>query len=212
MKKLLCMFLCFALAGIGSVSKVMAQAQELEQLTLDIEKLAQFKQILSDMKKGYDILDKGYSTIKAISQGSFDLHQGFLTGLLVVSPQLRNYGRIGDIIKCQGLLLSEYKSAYGNFKSSGRFTPEEISYLGTVYKNLFDRSLNNLNELTTILTDSQLRMSDDERLKQIDRIDTEMQDKLSFLRSFNKRLYAADTQRKKQQQDTKKLQQLYGNP
>lgn len=201
-----------AMMSIGPVQKAMAQAQELEQLALDIEKLAQFKQILSDMKKGYDILDKGYSTIKGISQGSFDLHQGFLNGLLAVNPQLRNYSRISDIIQCQGLLLSEYRSAYGRFKSGGHFTPKEIAYLGTVYKNLFDQSLNNLDALTTVITDSRLRMSDDERLKQIDRIDHDMQDKLSFLRSFNRRVNAVDAQRAQETLEHRKLQQLYGRP
>ena len=52
------------------------QAQELEELALDIEKLAQFKQILSDMKKGYTILSGGYNTIKNLSQGNFNLHKG----------------------------------------------------------------------------------------------------------------------------------------
>jgi DNA repair ATPase RecN len=188
-----------------------AQTAELEQLSLNIEKLMQFKQILSDMKKGYDILNNGYSNIKDISEGTFDLHDAFLKGLLNVNPQIRNYSRITNIIKNQGLILSEYKSAFGRFKNGGRFNPDEITYMGSVYKNLFDRSLTDLNDLTTVLTDSRLRMSDDERLKQIDRLDANMQDKLSFLRSFNKRVSAIDGQRSKEQKDNEQLKQLYKN-
>jgi hypothetical protein len=194
---------------IGLSDKAFAQAQDIEQLTLDIEKLAQFKQILSDMKKGYDVISSGYSAISSISQGTFNLHQGFLNGLLIVSPQLRAYSRVAQIINCQKMLLSEYKSAYSNFKSGGRFTPAEISYMGTVYKNLFSQSVNNLSALTMVMTASQLRMSDDERLRQIDGIDKDMQDKLSFLRSFNRRAAAIDAQRARQQQDSQSLEQLY---
>jgi len=207
MKKLLYL-LPLALMGLNP-AKVFGQAQELEQLSLDIEKLAQFKQILSDMKSGYDVLNNGYSTIKNISQGTFNLHDAFLKDLLSVSPVVRNYSRVADIIHCQQLLLSEYKSAYGNFKGGGRFTPDEISYLGTVYKNLFNESLNNLSELATVISDSQLRMSDDERLKQIDHIDADMQNKLAFLRSFNRRVSAIDAQRARDQQDNKNIRQLY---
>jgi hypothetical protein len=208
MKKLI--YVLIIMLCIGLSDKAFAQAQDIEQLTLDIEKLAQFKQILSDMKKGYDVISSGYSTITSISQGTFNLHQGFLNGLLAVSPPLRAYSRVAQIISYQETLLSEYKSAYSNFKSSGRFTPEEISYMGTVYKNLFNQSVNNLSALTMVMTNSQLRMSDDERLRQIDGIDKDMQDKLSFLRSFNSRAAAIDAQRARQQQDSKRLQQLYG--
>jgi len=207
MKKLI--YVLIIMLCIGLSDKAFAQAQDIEQLTLDIEKLAQFKQILSDMKKGYDVISSGYSTISSISQGTFNLHQGFLNGLLAVSPPLKAYSRVAQIISYQELILSEYKSAYSNFKSGGRFTPQEISYMGTVYKNLFNQSVNNLSTLTMVMTASQLRMSDDERLRQIDGIDKDMQDKLSFLRTFNSRAAAIDAQRKRQQQDTKSLQQIY---
>lgn len=82
--------------------------------------------------------------------------------------------------------------------------------MGSVYSNLFNQSVNNLSTLTMVMTDSQLRMSDDERLKQIDGIDRDMQEKLSFLRVFNSRAAAIDAQRTRQQQDAKTKQQLYG--
>lgn len=84
--------------------------------------------------------------------------------------------------------------------------------MGTVYNNLFKQSVNNLSALTMVMTASQLRMSDDERLRQIDGIDKDMQEKLSFLRSFNSRAAAIDAQRARQQQDSKSLQQLYNTP
>jgi hypothetical protein len=208
MKKLMyllpLMFMC-----IGFSTKANAQAQDIEQLTLDIEKLDQFKQILADMEKGYAIINSGYTTISSISKGTFNLHQGFLNGLLAVSPPLRAYSRVAQIISCQEILLSEYKSAFSSFKSGGRFTPEEINYMGTVYQNLFNQSVNNLASLTMVMTNNQLRMSDDERLMQIDRIDKDMQNEVSFLRSFNNRQSALDAQRARQQQDSKSLQQLY---
>ncbi|WP_214072594.1 TerB family tellurite resistance protein [Mucilaginibacter sp. dw_454] len=207
MKKLI--YVLIIMLGLGLSDKAFGQAQDIEQLTLDIEKLAQFKQILADMKKGYDVISSGYSTISGISQGTFNLHQSFLNGLLAISPPLKAYSRVAQIITCQETILSEYKSAYSSFKNGGRFTPTEISYMGTVYKNLFNQSVNNLSALTMVMTSSQLRMSDDERLRQIDGIDKDMQDKLSFLRSFNNRQAALDTQRARQQQDSKSLQQLY---
>jgi len=206
-KKILWMLVICWTTGIQLAS---AQSAELQQLALDIEKLTQFKQILTDMKNGYQVIDYGYGTIKGISKGTFDLHSGFLNGLMLVSPSVRNYSRVAAIISMQTSILSEYKTAFSRFKSGGRFNPAEIDYMGKVYSNLFNRSIYNLGELTMILTDSKLRMSDDERIAGIDRIDRQMQEKLSFLRYFNNQASAVDGQRKAAQTQNSQLQQLYG--
>ena len=87
----------------------MAQTDEIAQLLLNVEKLAQFKQILSDMKKGYEILNGGYNTIKDLSQGNFSLHKTFLDALMEVSPTVKKYKRVADIINYQVILVKEYK-------------------------------------------------------------------------------------------------------
>ena len=174
------------LVGLLLPSKVTAQEQEMQQLILNIEKLAQFRQILKDMKKGYQILNGGYNTVKKISQGNFSLHETFLDALMQVSPTIRNYRRVGDIVNYQVLLVKEYKAAFNRFKNSGNFNPDEIAYLERVYNNLFKQSLRNIDELTSVITANKMRMSDDERLLAIDKIYADMQDKLLFLRSFNK--------------------------
>lgn len=187
-----------------------AQAQELEQLALDIQKLAQMKSILKEMYAGYQILTGGYNTVKSLEQGNFNLHNTFLTGLMTVSPTVKNYVRVADIIAGQATLVSEYKSALHTFQSSGAFTPDELNYLATVYSNLFDASVNDLDELVTILTDGQLRMSDAERLTSIDRIYTDEQDKLTFLRTFNNSTGLLLGQRQKNLQEINTLQSLFG--
>jgi DNA repair ATPase RecN len=112
--------------------KTFSQAQELQQLALDLEKLTQFKQILSDMKKGYEILSGGYNTIKDISQGNFNLHKDFLDGLLAISPAVAKYTKIADIISMQLQLVKEYKSYYSRFKKDSHFTVNEVTYIGNV--------------------------------------------------------------------------------
>jgi len=189
---------------------VSAQKAEIEQLLLNVEKLAQFKQILKDMKKGYDVVFKGYNSIKDISEGNFDLHKRFLDGLMAVNPELSKYRRVTDIIRYQGYLLSEYRAAYRRFVSGGRFSPQEIDYINKVYHNLFDRSIENLDELAMVLTANKLRMSDEERLTAIDRIYTDMEEKLVYLRSFNKRTGALDSKREMEIKELETIRKMYG--
>jgi hypothetical protein len=187
-----------------------SQAQEAQQLLLNAEKLAQLKQILSDMKKGYEVVSKGYTKIKDISKGNFKLHETFLDKMLQVSPTVRNYKRVADIIRQQKQIISEHKAAFQKFKASNLFNDKEIRYLTSVYDGLVDRSLENLNELAMVITASKLRMSDEERIKAIDRIFSDMEDKLVFLRSFNKRTNVLAMQRFKEKREVEVSRRLNG--
>jgi hypothetical protein len=203
-------FLCLLL--MGGLCKVPAQSFELQQLILDVQKLTQMKQILTDMKTGYDIVSKGYSTVRDIAQGNFNLHEVFLDGLWLVSPTVRQYWKIPVIIDYQVSIVKEYQSAFSRFQKSSSFNPDEILYMGAVYNKLLDQSLKNIGDLTTVITANQLRMSDAERLHAIDHIYSDMQDKMLFVRSFTNNTSLLDLQRTKEQNDTRMMQQLYGIP
>lgn len=165
--------------------KADAQSQEIQQLILNIEKLSQFKKILSDMKKGYDLLSGGYKTVKEMSEGNFSLHKTFLDALMQVSPTVKKYKRVGDIVDFQLRLVKESRNGLDRFLKSGSFSGQELRYFEKVYGNLLSQSLRNLDELTMVVTADKLRMSDDERLQAVDDIYFEMQDRLLFLRDFN---------------------------
>ncbi|MBS1666414.1 MAG: TerB family tellurite resistance protein [Bacteroidetes bacterium] len=206
--KTILLFLCLAFSI--SWVKVSAQSAEVQQLLLNVEKLAQLKKILTNMKQGYEIVSKGYNTIKDISKGNFNLHDAFLNALLQVSPTVRKYKRVADIITCESQILKEYRSAFNRFKTSKLFNASEIKYMENVYSNLFNQSLQNLNELTIVITAGRLRMSDDERIAAIDRIYTDITDKLVFLRTFNNEGSVLAVQRGREMVDTKLSQKLNG--
>lgn len=189
--------------------KSRAQIEELTQLALNIEKLGQFKQILSDLKKAYQILYGGYNTIKNLSEGNYNLHETFLNGLLQVSPAVRKYKKIADIISSQVQIVKEYKSAYSRFKANNWFTRDEINYIDKTYSSLFKQSLENLDALANIITANRLRMSDDERLHAIDQIFSDMQEKIGFLRYFNSSTALLGIQRSKEQSEINVMRELY---
>ena len=183
MKKKLIMFVMLLILFNGINN---AQSVEVQQLLLNVEKLSQLKKILDNMYQGYRIVSKGYGVIKDISEGSFNLHQVFLDGLLQVSPAVKKYAKIPEIIRNQTMLVKEYKMALKNFTRTNLFDAEEMKYLKIIYSNLLGKSLQNLSDLAMVLTAGNLRMSEEDRLKAIDKIGEEMGDKLNFLRVFNK--------------------------
>jgi hypothetical protein len=190
--------------------KARAQSFEIQQLLLDCEKLTQLKDIYSNLVKGYDILSEGYQAVKDISEGNFDLHQLFLDELLKASPVVRKYYKIVEIVNCQMQIVSEYGAAYKRFKVDNNFSVDEILYIGKVYDNLVNESLEGLGDLTTVLTDGALRASDDERLRQIDQLDKDMKERLVFLRYFNNNTSILSLQRAKEKNDVNTLSGAYG--
>lgn len=194
--------------SIGTL-RATAQVEELAQLALNIEKLAQFKQILSDLKKAYQILYGGYNTIRNISEGNFTLHQGFLDGLFQISPAVKQYKKTGEIITLQVQLVKEYKNAYARFRHNNWFAKNEIDHIGMVYSRLFKQSVENLDALINVITANKLRMSDDERLSAIDQIFARMQEKTVFLRNFNSSTSVLGIQRSRDQNDVEAMRRLY---
>jgi len=197
--------LFFALSALT----VKAQSFEVQQLLLDWEKLTQLKSILNSMYEGYEDLSKGYTAIKDISEGNFNIHKNFLDGLLQVNPYIKQYKRVASIIQYQ-ILIVKNSAAIKNFEISGLFSEDEVRYIKTVYKNLLKESGKNLDDLLTVVTANELRMSDDERFSAIDRIFNDVQNKLMFLKSFNNSTSVLAAQRKYEAWEVQKDKILFG--
>jgi hypothetical protein len=207
MKKTIVLFsllLCFGWENIS------AQPAEAEQLLLNVEKLAQLKKILSGMKEGFTVVSQGYTTISNISKRNFNLHDAFLNTLLQVSPAVRKYKRVADIIHMQSQIVQEYRTAANRFSGSGLFSGDELNYISSVHSNLLNKSLQNLGELSIVMTAGTLRMSDDERIATIDRVYTGISGQLNFLRGFNNEANVLAIQRNRDLANTKAEQKLNG--
>jgi len=204
MKKILLILLVLA------NSVCFSQSQEVKQLQLNVEKLAQLKALLSSMKKGYEVIHKGTTAIRDIASGNFNLHKEFLDGLLEISPAVRKYKKIADIISYQLAIVKNYTSAFRQFKVEKAFTIDEIAYMGKVYSNLLSASLTNLDELLLVITAGQLRMSDDERMLAIDKIYTPIEDQFNFLQDFNNSAQYLSLQRNSEKAGIELSKKIHG--
>jgi hypothetical protein len=148
--------------------------------------------------------------VKNISEGNFNIHKTFFEGLMEVSPAVKKYKRIADIISYQLRIGKEYKLAYSRFKEEKQFTIEEIDYLGKVYGNLFNESLKSLDELAMVITSGKLRMSDDERLQAIDKIYLSVEEQYTFLKEFTNNTNLLSLQRKAEKTEIEMSRRLYG--
>lgn len=177
-KLLLCCFLSC------SLSSAYCQSSAIQQLLLNVEKLRQFKQILADMKKGYQILSKGYGTVKDLSKGNFHLHEVFLQSLNEVSPEVKKYHRVTAIIQGQVQLLHLIHSSLNSLNKEDLLEGNERHYLQQVFERMLKKSYQNVEDLLQILQPGQLQMNDEERLREIDLLDERMTDQFTFMKRF----------------------------
>jgi len=181
-----------------------------EQLVLDIGKLQELKGILQEMYTAYQLIDKGYTDVKNIVEGNFNLHKVFLDALLAVSPAVQDYSRVEGIISAETQVLTEYKVASRQWMGSGRFSIGELDYINKVYANLLSRSAACVGELMTLLTADELRMSDAERLDGIDRVYRDINAELKRLRMLNGNLAVQEGLREREAGDIGTVQRIYG--
>ncbi len=186
------------------------QLQDIEQLKLDIEKLVQMKTMLSSMYHGYTTISNGYKQVASLAKGNFDLHKNYLDQLLQVAPPIKNASVVQTILHKQITVISELNAAYGVYLKSGFFSANELCNTKIEfdqYKTLISKKLDQLN---LVLTPGVLRMSDQERIGAIDRIDKDVGDALGFVRTLVKEQNIVAAARAQQKKDNNAMRAWYG--
>ncbi len=163
------------------------------------------------LSKGYSIAKDGLNTIKSIKNGDLLQHTNYFTSLITVNPQIKRYKKVADIIAMQISIAKQSGNVIKGFRNNHHFKLTEINYLQGVYSKLLSDCAKNLDELFTLITNASLQMKDDERIKSIDKIYLDMQDKQQFVRAFSNNTVGLSIQRSNEENDiliSKKLNGL----
>jgi hypothetical protein len=122
---------------------------QLEGKTLRVmlEQIAALNAYSAAASDGYRLVENGWHTVANIRQGEFDLHQAYYRSLRTVNPTVRGMAEAGDIVTMAGRLAK-----------AGRGKEAEAA----------------VNDLTALLTDGKLSMTDGERMRQIIRLDNQL--------------------------------------
>ena len=208
---------------LSLVFSILANAQTLAEWTQQkktqiqylLDQIAANKVSIDYLEKGYEIARTGLNTIQNIKNGDFNLHRDFFGSLEIVNPKIKTYTRVADIIAYQVRIVKNISTTIKNLKESGQFNTDELDYSKAVFENLLDECLKNVDELYLVITSDELQMTDDERIKRIDQLYTDMQDKYSFCQSFSKECSVLAMQRLSEQVEiimSKKLNGMSPNP
>lgn len=178
MKKIFLLGLIIAL----TTGNLYAQAKQQRML---LQQIAALQVYIGYAQKGYTAVKKGLNTIGDFKRGEFNLHKDYLNSLKAVNPKIKKYARVTEIIALQIKIMKSYKSLYQQIQQDDLFHGDEIDYIKRVFERLVENCDSNLDELLTIVTDGELEMKDDERMKRIDMIYQNMLDNYAFSESFS---------------------------
>lgn len=187
-----------------------AQSFEAEQLLLDVEKLSELKGILQDLKDGYNVLQSGYSAIRDVAKGSFDLHKAFLDGLLAVSPAVKGYVRVAEIADLQIQLVQRADAALVRMRQDGNWRPDEVAAVGQVYSSVLADCAEELGDVVLLLTDGALRASDAERMRELDTVYYRMLQQYSLVVALGNHGALLSLQRGQEAGEVSVLRKLFG--
>jgi hypothetical protein len=173
-----------------------------------IQQIAALKVYLKYLKEGYDIAKKGLNVIGDIKQGKFDLDKDYLGSLKTVNSSISGSTKITSVIAYHKLLIRQLEQLHNDSNDSDLLTTSEKSYVSVVYANMVRESEKTLEDLERILTEDELEMKDDERIKQLDKIYIDTKDMYMFSRSFCNSTRTLITQRSVDHSEIKNQEQL----
>jgi hypothetical protein len=174
------------------------------------QQIAALQVYLDYLKKGYNIVQKGWTTVENITNGNLNLHRDFFGSLKGVNPVIGNSAKVVDIIAFQYYIIRNMKGVYNFCATNKNFTPEEIRYIAKVHTNMLFLCDASISELLMIIRADKTEMTDDERMLRIDKIYDDMQDKHAFVKAFDSDTKQLSSQRSKEEREAEIFRKIQG--
>lgn len=210
MKRLIILWAIFTTVSAKSQTWDEWFRQKKTKLKYIAEQIAAYEVYAGYLKKGYNIVEKGWAVVNDIKHGDFDLHNNYFNSLKEVNGAIKNYGKVNSITNLQVQILQINHAVNKFTKDNANVQLQEKNYINSVMSNLLDKCAGDLDQLTMLTTNSTVEMKDDERLRRIDDLYTDMQDKYSFAKYFENSVQTLALSRKKNANDINMSKLLYG--
>jgi hypothetical protein len=156
------------------------------------------------IEKGYSIARSGLTLIGDIKQGELNLHTVFFGSLSSVNPDIKKFSKVAAII----VTIQAITKELNKISSVQNISTGEKQYLITVKGNLLEDCAKMLDNLISVATDDTYKMTDDERIKRIDGIYSDVNSKWVLAKDFTDEAIMISAQRQTDRRDIKTLQNI----
>ena len=184
----------FSIEGFTQTIEEWTQ-QKQTQIKYLLNQVAANKVYIEYLQKGYSIASKGLTTIGQIKNGEYTLHKDFFNALLSINPAIKNWSKVAGIVAIQVQIIKQVNKGFNRIKELNQLTPDEMLYCNTIIQNLFKDCDVIIRELLIIISDGNLEMKDDERIRRIDQLHVSMQSNFTFCTKLNNQMHMLSVQR-----------------
>lgn len=138
------------------------------------------------------------------------LYKDYFEELQKVKLALTYYHKVKEIATLQLAIAKEYKRSFDGIRQDTHFSPDEVSYMESVYSGIIDESLKNLDGLYLAISSFATQMSDEKRMEIINGVQKAIQKNYDDLRSFSSQNIQLSVARAKDQNEILVIKNLYG--
>jgi len=196
----------------GLIGSIIAKV--IRAIDLNIQKLQNKTIVLQNAQK---LLENQLSKLKLGEITSWAgketaLFSSYYDELAKVKAALLSYKKIKFVMQMQLEMVASYKSAFSLLRKDAHFSADEINYMFGVYTNLIGRSMDNLEELTIVISSFKTNMSDGKRLEFIASVARKMEKVQTDLFQFNRQNIQISLNRSASLEEAAAVKKYYGLP
>lgn len=133
-----------------------------------LQQIAKLQVHLGYLKRGYDIVNTGMHLVSTIKSADLNLHTNYFDHLKHVTPSVYRYGKITEAINIYKSISNAFKSNYQKLAETKALSTSEFEFIHQLFNSIFEKATINIIELTYVLTNYRLKMTDAERIRRID--------------------------------------------
>lgn len=176
MKKVILMIVCL----VCSIDSFTQNAQ----IKLYLQQIAANKAYIELLQKGYQIVKQGWKTIGDIKHAHFTLDGDFFKSLEAINPKVGGCAKTAGSIVLYQAINNDASMLINYVNGVYLFSDAEKKYVRNVVAHIQTDATGELQILEGLVTDSEFKMSDDDRIRRIDEIYSKLQEMFSFISHF----------------------------
>jgi hypothetical protein len=182
LKALACVLLLLSITATAARCQTWNEwwSQSKTQRNYLLQQIAALQVYTGYLHQGYEIAGKGLGTVKDLKNGELGLHTAFYNSLKAVNPAIRGNEKVTGIIAFQAAI----SKAFDQIGNSGLLDLSDRQYIAEVKTKVMDECDQDLQELLLAVSPGKVEMTDDERIKRLDKVYEAMHDKSAFAQSF----------------------------
>ncbi|MGN6212063.1 conjugal transfer protein TraI [Parafilimonas sp.] len=199
--------------GIGQIIKLTV-TKVIKAIDLQVQRIQNKTVVLQNAQKVVEntMSELHLNEITGWVQKQKDLYSSFYKDLWKVKTIITDYHRVKEIAERQAQLVSEYQHAWNMLRQDKHFTADEINYMAQVYSGILNQTVQNINQLFTVVNSFTTQMSDAERMEIINNVNDEVNKNYNDLHQFNTQNSLLTLSRTKDENDAAMVKWMYSLP